>query len=58
MVSLDDFENETWEEEHDGVVLVYDQVVGNSGVYLIITNKKTGEIVRDDRPWQMRMSVS
>ena len=33
--------------------LHYEQVAGSSGVYLIATDLKTGEVVRDDRPWQM-----
>lgn len=32
--------------------LHYEQIVGNSGVYLIVTDA-TGKVVRDDRPWQM-----
>ena len=29
------------------------QVAGSSGVYLVVTNVTTGDVVRDDRPWQM-----
>ena len=32
--------------------LHYEQVAGNSGVYLVITNAK-GEVIQDGRPWQM-----
>lgn len=32
--------------------LHYEQVAGNSGVYLIVTDED-GNVVRDDRPWQM-----
>lgn len=35
--------------------LHYEQVVGNSGVYLVVTNTRTGEVIRDDRPWQMKV---
>ena len=31
----------------------YVQVRGSSGVYLIVTDLATGEVIRDDRPWQM-----
>jgi len=31
----------------------HEQVVGSSGVYLVVTNVITGDIIRDDRPWQM-----
>ena len=34
--------------------LHYQQVCGQSGVYLIVTDR-TGKVVRDDRPWQMRV---
>jgi hypothetical protein len=49
-----DFTNGTdaagcWTEEH----LHYQQVVGSSGIYLVVTDTTTGEIIRDDRPWQM-----
>ena len=30
-----------------------EQVVGSSGVYLIVTDW-TGKVVRDERPWRMR----
>ena len=33
--------------------LHYEQVAGNSGVYLIVTDAVTGDVIRDDRPWQM-----
>jgi len=33
--------------------LHYEQVAGSSGVYLVVTDTATGEVVRDDRPWQM-----
>lgn len=31
----------------------HQQVTGSSGVYLVVTNVTTGNIIRDDRPWQM-----
>ena len=31
----------------------HEQIVGSSGVYLVVTDTTTGEVVRDDRPWQM-----
>lgn len=34
--------------------LHYQQVAGSSGVYLVVTNVTTGEVMRDDRPWQMK----
>lgn len=40
-----------WQEGN----LHYEQVVGTSGAYLVVTDITTGEIVRDDRPWQMRV---
>jgi glucose/arabinose dehydrogenase len=55
---LEDFRNETWEEQRDGRPVTVEQVVGNSGVYLIITDQGTGEVLRDDRPWQMTARVS
>ena len=58
MTKLEDFKNETWEEEYNGRPATYEQVVGNSGIYLVVTDKKTGKIVRDDRPWQMREGLS
>ena len=30
-----------------------EQVAGSSGVYLIVTDSN-GQVIRDDRPWQMR----
>jgi len=46
---------ETGEEGH---TLLYEAVVGNSGVYLVVTDLTTAEILRDDRPWQMREGQS
>ena len=54
MTTLNDFQNETWEDEDGNTV---EQVVGNSGVYLVVTDKD-GTIIRDDRPWQMREGLS
>ena len=51
-------ENETWEEEENGRKVIYEQVVGKSGVYLVVTDKATGEVIRDGRPWQMQEGVS
>lgn len=34
-------------------VVRVEQVVGGSGVYLVETDVDTGDIVRDNRPWQM-----
>ena len=58
MTRLEDFENKIWEEEHDGRWVIVEQIVGHSGVYLVITDRKTGEMLRDDRPWQMREGQS
>lgn len=58
MTKLEDFKNETWEEEEGGRKVIYEQVVGKSGVYLIATDKATGKVIRDDRPWQMQAGVS
>ena len=44
-----------WYESRNGRVIVVEQVVGGSGVYLVETDQKSGEILRDDRPWQMRV---
>lgn len=33
--------------------LHYEQVVGSSGIYLVVTDLETRKVVRDDRPWQM-----
>lgn len=30
------------------------QVVGSSGIYLIVTDP-SGRVIRDDRPWQMKI---
>ena len=54
MTTLADFENETWEENG----LQYEQIVGHSGVYLVVTDLETGAVIRDDRPWQMVEGVS
>jgi len=51
---LEDFKNETWADEDGNTV---EQIVGNSGVYLVVTDKD-GEVIRDDRPWQMQAGVS
>jgi hypothetical protein len=58
MMRLEDFRNETWKENFNGKSAVYEQIVGHSGVYLVITDAKTGEVLRDDRPWQMREGQS
>lgn len=39
-----------WREGH----LLYEQVAGQLGVYLVVTDLLTGKIIRDDRPWQMK----
>ena len=57
-MKLENFQDETWEEIEGGRVVVYQQVVGNSCVYLIVTDKESGKVLRDDRPWQMRECVS
>ena len=36
---------------HDGIL--YEQVCGSSGVYLIETDIASGTVLRDQRPWQM-----
>lgn len=43
-----------WYEEANGKIVKVEQVVGQSGVYLIETDSETGEVIRDGRPWQMR----
>ncbi len=55
MTTLDDFKSEEWTEVRDGRRIIVEQVVGQSGVYLIETDEETGETLRDDRPWQMRV---
>lgn len=42
-----------WYEEANGKIVKVEQVVGQSGVYLIETDSETGEVIRDGRPWQM-----
>lgn len=42
-----------WLEDNGDKVERWEQVVGESGVYLVITDDKTDEIISDDRPWQM-----
>ena len=54
MTKLEDFKDETWTDDEGNTV---QQVVGNSGVYLIVTDKD-GNVIRDDRPWQMREGLS
>lgn len=44
----------SWYEEVNGQIVLVEQVVGQSGVYLIETDHESGEVIRDDRPWQMR----
>jgi hypothetical protein len=43
----------TWK---DGRRKHYTQTVGESGVYLRVVDMVTGEILRDDRPWQMEVT--
>lgn len=43
-----------WYEEVNGKIVEVAQVVGGSGVYLVETDHETGEVVRDDIPWQLR----
>jgi len=31
----------------------HEQVAGSSGVYLVVTDTTTEEVIRDGRPWQM-----
>jgi len=52
--NLEDFKNETWADEDGNTV---EQIVGNSGVYLVVTDEG-GNVIRDDRPWQMQAGVS
>lgn len=63
MPSLSEFKDETWEEfvaveVGDNRVgyrrVKVEQGVGFSGVYRVETDASTGEVIRDDRPWQMR----
>lgn len=60
MVGLNDFKDECWYEvdPDTGRKLTYRQLVGKSGVYLVIEDEETGEVLRDDRPWQMREGLS
>lgn len=63
MTRLEDFKDKEWleEEEVEGQgkrVFLYQQIVGKSGVYLVVTDPRTGEVIRDDRPWQMQAGVS
>ena len=58
MSKLEDFRDETWETTEDGRRIIIHQVVGNSGVYLIVHDKETGKLLRDTRPWQMREGLS
>ena len=37
----------------DGHEVHYTQIAGESGVYLRAVDMATGEVLRDDRPWQM-----
>ena len=54
MTKLEDFKNEEWLEEwDDGRLVTFKQIVGKSGVYLVVINERTGEVLRDDRPCQM-----
>ena len=58
MTNLADFKNQSWQETRDGRTINCQQVVGNSGVYLVETDAESGEVLRDDRPWQMRGGLS
>ena len=58
MPELSGFKNESWDVlKMNGEVHHYEQVVGNSGVYIVVTDD-AGNIIRDDRPWQMKEGVS
>ena len=55
-----EYKDEIWTApswDGDGTTWLFEQVVGNSGVYLIIRDEE-GNIIRDDRPWQMKEGVS
>ena len=62
MTKLEDFRDESWQEDReiDGQVerVTCQQIVGKSGVYLVISLDRTGEVIQDGRPWQMREGVS
>ncbi len=51
-VELSDFENETFETTEDGRKVTIKQIVGGSGIYLIVRDSKTGELIRNTTPWQ------
>jgi hypothetical protein len=36
-------------------VMHFQQIAGESGVYLIVTDTSTGLVTRDDTPWQMEV---
>jgi hypothetical protein len=40
----------TW---RNGCEVHYQQIAGDSGVYLRVVDMATGEVLRDDTPWQM-----
>jgi hypothetical protein len=42
--------------ESHSVPAHYTQIAGESGVYLRVVDMTTGEVVRDDRPWQMEVT--
>lgn len=44
----------TWTEMVNGRQIRVEQIVGQSGIYLVETDIATGEVIRDSRPWQMQ----
>jgi hypothetical protein len=45
----------SWYEVEDDRIVKMEQVVGQSGVYLIVYNYPDGNVIRDGRPWQMKV---
>ena len=43
----------SWYEAKNGRLVLVSQVVGASGVYLLVADAVTDIVLRDDRPWQM-----
>uniref|UniRef100_A0A6M3L5P6 Uncharacterized protein n=1 Tax=viral metagenome TaxID=1070528 RepID=A0A6M3L5P6_9ZZZZ len=58
MTGLNDFEYEEYDDLYCYRPVRVQQFVTGSGVYLVIADKETGEVVRDDRPWQMKEGAS
>jgi len=42
-----------WMGQCNSVQAHYQQSAGESGIYLRVVDMTTGEVLRDDRPWQM-----